>query len=172
MADSAIPFSHRLIKFDDLDRVTKAFSCEGRMINSGDRVSLSPQEHVGSLFLDGNVHASSVHLVPSRQAPFTGTNWQIRLNEGGTWSFLNQGQELRLLAGSGNIVSLGRPAQIDRFDTTRWLLYRDLGGFRLRPCMRASGWLAVRDGAARLAGRDEPVTRAHYWTITPFAPAV
>ncbi len=160
--------SHRMIRFDDLDRVDAAFSCDGQWIASGARVSISPQEHLGHLFLDGNVHASTVQVVPSRQAPFTGTNWQIRLNDGGTWSLLNQGQEKCRLAGSGNIVSLGRAALIDRFDTTNWLLYRDLGGFRLRPCMRDSGWLALRDGQAVLAGREEPVGRAHYWRITPF----
>ena len=168
MPDTAQHHSHRLIRFDDLDRVTEPFSCDGQWIKSTDRVSFSPQEHVGHLFLDGNVHASTVQLVPSRHAPFTGTNWQIRLNDGGTWSLLNQAHETRMLAGSGNFVGLGRPVPIDQFDTTRWLLYRDLGGFRLRPCMRDSGWLALRDGQAVLLGRDEPVGRSHYWTITPF----
>ena len=169
MSDTLID-SRRMIRFDDLERVDAAFSCDGKWIASGSRVSFSPQEHVGRLYLDGNVHASSVHLVPSRQAPFTGTNWQIRLHEGGTWSLRNQGPETRMLAGSGPFVSLGRATLIDRFDTTRWLVYRDLGGFRLRPCMRDSGWLALRDGQAVLSGRDEPVSRAHYWTITLFEP--
>jgi hypothetical protein len=171
MAEAAISPSHRKIRFDDLDRVDKAFSCDGRMISSGDRISISPQEHPGGLFLDGNVHALTVQLVPSRQAPFTGTNWQIRLNDGGTWSLLNQGHEMRRLAGSGTVVSLGSPGLLDRFDTTHWLLYRDLAGFRLRPCMRDSGWLALRNGQAVLAGRDEPVGRSHYWTITAFPKA-
>ncbi len=168
MPDTALPHSHRKIRFDDLERVDAPFGCEGQWIASGARVSVSPQDHVGHLFLDGNVHASTVQMVPSRQAPFTGTNWQIRLNEGGTWSLLNQGHEARMLAGSGDIVSLGRATQIDHFDTTHWLLYRDLGGFRLRPCMRDCGWLALSDGQAVLAGRDEPISRAQYWTITPF----
>jgi hypothetical protein len=167
MADITMPDSYRMVRFDDLDRVAAPFSCDGRFIASGDRISISPHEHPGTLFLDGNVHASTVHLVPSRQAPFTGTNWQIRLNADGTWSLLNQGHETRMLAGSGNIVSLGRAALVDHFDTTRWLLYRDLAGFRLRPCMRDSGWLALRDGLAVLADRGEPVGRSHYWTIAP-----
>jgi hypothetical protein len=164
----SLTHSYRKIRFDDLDRLIHPFHCDGQLVSSGDRVSMSPHDTADALFLDGNVHASTVHLVPSRQAPFTGTNWQIRLNEGGTWSFLNQGHEARRLAGSGNIVNLGRAALIDRFDTTRWLLYRDLAGFRLRPCMRDSGWLALRDGVAVLAGRDEPVSRSHYWAITRF----
>lgn len=171
MPDAALSHSHRKVRFDDLHRVSAAFGAEGRQISSGDRVSLSPQDDVAGRFLDGNVHASSVQLVPSRLPPFTGTNWQIVLNPDGTWSFLNQGHPARMLAGAGSVVNLGTAALIDRFDATRWLIYRDLAGFRLRPCMRDSGWLARRGEGVALAGRAEPVSPAQYWTIAPMSAA-
>lgn len=165
---SQAPERYRMTQITDLRRISEAFRLNDALIKSGDTVSIASQEAGSNVFLDGNVYSSAVNLVPSRMAPFTGTRWQIRLNEDATWSFLNQGHDEQMLAGSGNLVTLGRPSQSQRFETTRWLMYRDVTGMRLRPCMKVSGWLAVRDGAAVLAGHEVPISRGHYWTITPF----
>ena len=169
MADLPMPERYRMTQITDLRRVVEPFSVDELAIRSGDRISIASQAEGANVFLDGNVYAAAVNLVPSRLAPFTGTRWQIRLNDDATWSFLNQGHAEQMLAGSASIVTLGRAASLNRFDTTRWLMYRDLTGIRLRPCMRTGGWLAVRGGAAVLAQHDAPVGRSHYWTITPYA---
>ena len=156
----------------ELRRVAMAFRINERVVGNNARIALSTLVDAPNTFLDGNVYSSAVSLAPSRLVPYTGTRWQLRLNGDGSWSFLNQGQDLQMLSGSGNAVTLGRePASgdVERFNTTHWLLYRDLTGFRLRPCMHVGGWLGVRDNQATLAGLEEPVGRWLYWSITPYS---
>lgn len=161
----------RRTALSDLQRLTGPFKVNGHEIGDGDRVSIATMAEGQTGFLDGNVYSAMVGLVPSRLMPYTGTRWQVRLNPGGTWSFLNQGHEEQMLAGSGGIATLGRPpltSDATRFDTTHWLIYRDLTGFRLRPCMRTGGWLGLVEGRVVLCGPEEPVGRWIYWAISPF----
>jgi len=155
----------------ELRRIVGPFRMNEHSIGNGDRISLATMADTPNIYLDGNVYSATVNLVPSRLMPYTGTRWQLRLNNDETWSFLNQGQEEQMLAGSGTIVTLGREplgADTDRFNTTRWMLYRDLTGFRLRPCMRVGGWLGVRDGQTVLSTPTEAVDRSLYWIIKPY----
>ncbi len=163
---------YRMTAHGELRRITSGFRMNEKAVGHGARISMATLADASNTFLDGNVYSSAVSLAPSRLMPYTGTRWQLRLNSDGSWSFLNQGQDQQMLSGSGDAVTLGRePAfgDVERFNSTRWLLYRDLTGFRLRPCMRVGGWLGVRDSHATLAGVDEPVGRWLYWTITPYA---
>ena len=156
----------------ELRRITSTFRLNEEAVGHGARISMATLADTASTFLDGNVYSSAVNLAPSRLMPYTGTRWQLRLNGDASWSFLNQGQDQQMLSGSGNAVTLGREpgfGDVEHFNSTRWLLYRDLTGFRLRPCMRVGGWLSVRENYATLAGVDEPVGRWLYWTITPYA---
>ena len=171
MAEYPTDERHRRTELGELRRIVGPFRMNEHSIGNGDRVSLATLAEAANVFLDGNVYSATVNLVPSRLMPFTGTRWQLRLNEDETWSFLNQGQEEQMLAGSGSVVTLGRePLGIDveRFNTTRWLLYRDLTGFRLRPCMRVSGWLGVREGQAVLSAPPDIAGRWLYWAIKPY----
>lgn len=171
MADYLTGEAHRRTELSELRRIVGPFRMNEHAIGNGDRISLATMADTPNVFLDGNVYSSTVNLVPSREMPFTGTRWQLRLNDDATWSLLNQGQEEQMLAGSGTIVTLGRAPQgqdQERFNTTRWLLYRDLAGFRLRPCMRVGGWLGVRDGHAVLSTADDRVDRWLYWIIKPY----
>lgn len=171
MAEYPTDERHRRTELGELRRVVGAFRMDEHSIGNGARVSLATLADAPNVFLDGNVYSATVNLVPSRLMPFTGTRWLLRLNDDETWSFLNQGQAEQMLAGSGSVVTLGREPQgidTDRFNTTRWLLYRDLTGFRLRPCMRVGGWLGVRDGQAVLSKNAEPLDRWIYWAIKPY----
>ncbi len=171
MAEYSTDERHRRTELGELRRVIGAFQMNEHSIGNGDLVSMATLADTPNPYLDGNVYSASVNLVPSRLMPFTGTRWQLRLNADETWSLLNQGQTEQMLAGSGSIVTLGRePLGIDteRFNTTRWLLYRDLTGFRLRPCMRVGGWLGVQEGHAVLSGKTDAAGRWLYWAIKPY----
>lgn len=171
MAEYLTDEAHRRTELGELRRIIGPFRMNEHSIGNGDRISLATMADTPNIFLDGNVYSATVNLVASRETPYTGTRWQLRMNDDGTWSFLNQGQEEQMLAGSGSIVTLGRAPQgpyKGRFNTTRWLLYRDLAGFRLRPCMQVGGWLGVRDGQAVLSTPDDEVGRWLYWIIKPY----
>ncbi|MGV8988550.1 MAG: hypothetical protein ACOH2H_19970 [Cypionkella sp.] len=171
MAEYMTDDGHRRTELSELRRVVGPFHMDEHAIGNGDRISLATMADTPNVFLDGNVYSATVNLVASRLMPYTGTRWQLRLNGDETWSFLNQGQAEQMLAGSGSIVTLGREplgGDAERFNTTRWLLYRDLAGFRLRPCMRVGGWLGVRDGQAVLSSPSEPAGRWLYWIIKPY----
>lgn len=171
MAEGLPEERYRMTAHGELRRIAAAFRINERVVGHNARIALATLADADNSFLDGNVYSSAVSLAPSRLIPYTGTRWQLRLNGEGSWSFLNQGQDQQMLSGSGNAVTLGRePAfgDVERFNTTRWLLYRDLTGFRLRPCMRVGGWLGVRDNRATLAGLEEPIGRWIYWSITPY----
>lgn len=171
MIDLSRDARYRRTAPDELVRITRPLHVNGVEIATGTWVSMASLADTPNAFLDGNVYASSINLAPSRLQPYTGTRWLTRLHSDGTWTFLNQGQEEQVLAGSAGIVTLGRPPSVggfDRFNATRWLMYRDLTGFRLRPCMQGSGWLGVRDSRAVLSGPRDPADRWIYWAITPY----
>lgn len=171
MIDLSHDARYRRTAQDELQRITQPLLVNGIALATGTWVSMASLADTPNAFLDGNVYAATVNLVPSRLQPYTGTRWLTRLHPDGTWSFLNQGQEEHLLAGSAGIVTLGRApvrAGFDKFDVTRWLMYRDLTGFRLRPCMQGGGWLGVRDDRAVLSGPKDPADRWIYWAITPY----
>jgi hypothetical protein len=161
------PERYRVIDLGDLRRVAAPFRVGQEDFDTGTDICLNTLADTPDIYLDGNVYHASANLVPSPKPPYSGTRWQLQLNSDGTWSILNQGQEDQLLSGSGSSVGLGReptsPEQM-RFVTTRWLMYRDRTGFRLRP--GTAGWLAVQDGKVVLSNPGDAPGRWLYWQIT------
>jgi hypothetical protein len=92
MADYLTGEAHRRTELSELRRIVGPFRMNEHAIGNGDRISLATMADTPNVFLDGNVYSSTVNLVPSREMPFTGTRWQLRLNDDATWSLLNQGQ--------------------------------------------------------------------------------
>jgi hypothetical protein len=154
----------------DLHRLTTPFAVDGKKIESGAAIALARSAEGMLPYLDGDVFSTRVTLAPSVGDPYTGTRWVLRRDEDGTWGFLNQGQPENMLVATAGSVTLARPlaaAGMARFVTSRWLLYRDLIGFRLRPVMPVSGWLGVRDGKLVLSDRNDTLGRWIYWDIIP-----
>jgi hypothetical protein len=170
MANDYDPFGLRVTSRQDLHRLTTPFPVDGRIIASGSPIALARSGKVAKPYLDGDVFSTRLTLAPSTADPFTGTRWVIQQQDDGTWGFLNQGQPENMLLASAGSVTLGRSLQavgMARFVTSRWLLYRDLIGFRLRPVMPISGWLGVRDDQLILADRDDLLGRWIYWDLIP-----
>ncbi len=160
----------RLTSRQDLYRLTMPFRVDGKTIASGSAISIARSGAVTLPFLDGDVFSTRITLAPSVAEPYTGTRWVIQQDDDGTWGFLNQGQPENMLVASAGSVALGRPlagAGMARFVTSRWLMYRDLIGFRLRPVIAVSGWLGVRDDELVLSGLGDPPGRWLYWDIIP-----
>jgi hypothetical protein len=162
------PERYRVVDLGDLRRIRAPFRIGQDEIGNGSEVHLSSLAETAETYLDGNVYYGTTQLVPSAKSPYTGTRWQLRLHGDGTWSVLNQGQEDQMLSGASGMVGLGRETAStlqSRFDSTRWLLYRDRTGFRLRP--GTAGWLAVDSGRVVLRLPDAESDRTLYWKITP-----
>ena len=170
MANDHSPSGLRLTMRQDLCRLTMPFLVDGQIIASGSVIALARSGEVAQPYLDGDVFSTHITLAPLAAEPYTGTRWVIRQDEDGTWGFLNQGQTDKMLVASAGSVTLGRPlavAGMARFVTSRWLLYRDLMGFRLRPVMAVSGWLGARGGNLILSEPGDPIGRWIYWDIIP-----
>lgn len=153
----------------DLHRLTKPFEVNAQIIAPGSAVALARSGEIAQ-FLDGDVFSSRITLAPMVVAPFTGTRWVVRQDQDGTWGFLNQGQPENSLVATARSVILGSPlaeAGVSPFASSRWLLYRDLIGFRLRPVTRVSGWLGVRDGTLILSDPCDVAGRWIYWDVIP-----
>jgi hypothetical protein len=164
------PSGFRLTPRQDLYRLTMPFLVHGQTISSGSPIALSRSGEVARPYLDGDVFSARVTLAPSSADPFTGTRWVLQQNDDGTWGFLNQGQPGNMLVASAGSVALGRPLTgtgLARFVTSRWLIYRDLTGFRLRPVMAVSGWLGVRYEKLILSEPGHQPGRWLYWDIFP-----
>ena len=163
------PSGFRLTPRQDLYRLTMPFLVHGQTISSGSNIALSRSGEVARPYLDGDVFSARVTLAPATDDPFTGTRWVLQRNDDGTWGFLNQGQPENMLVASAGSVALGRPlvgAGMARFVTSRWLIYRDLKGFRLRPVMAVSGWLGVRYEKPILSEPGHQPGRWLYWDIS------
>ncbi len=170
MADQPIAASYRRTRRTDLYRISAPFQIHEHLIETGTAVNIVPLGMDKPAFLDADVMTARVTLAPTTKAYFRGTRWVIQHNDDGTWSFLNQGQDENMLAGSADSVTLGRSLLTEgmaRFGTTRWLIYHDLAGFRLRPAMRIGGWLGVSDGRLVLSNRDQTAAAPLYWAIQP-----
>jgi hypothetical protein len=170
MANDYDPFSLRVTTRQDLYRLTMPFMVNAQVIASGSTIALARSGEVEQPYLDGDVFSSRVTLAPTPADPYTGTRWVIQQGEDGTWGFLNQGQPDNMLVASAGSVALGRPlvgAGMARFVTSRWLIYRDLIGIRLRPVMAVSGWLGVRDDRLVLSEPGDLSGRWMYWDIIP-----
>ena len=170
MAKRTLHVSYRSTAKNELRRMLVPFQSGGALVDEGSNVVIFSLAHASRMYLDGDVYSAAVTLAPSPTPPYTGTRWVVQLNEDETWSFQNQGHDEELLAGANGIATLARvPTDPDmaRLDTTRWLIYSDLGGFRLRPAMRDSGWLGVRDGKTVLSRPEEAAGRWLYWAIEP-----
>ena len=169
MADQNILASRRRTRRTDLHRLSTPFQIRDQMIDTGAAANLVPLGLISPAFLDADVMTARVALAPTTAAHYRGTRWVMQNNDDGTWSFLNQGQEENMLAGSTDSVTLGRALVegLARFETTRWLIYHDLSGFRLRLAMRVSGWFGVWDDRLVLSNREEPAGPWLYWGIRP-----
>lgn len=170
MADPAIQASYRRAVRTDLHRIWEPFQIGAQRADTGTALHIASLGVTSPSYLDADVMTARVNLAPSTKGIYRGTVWTLQHNEDGTWSLLNQGQAENMLAGSSDSVTLGRPTTAEgmaRFATTRWLLYHDIAGFRLRPAMRASGWLRVRDGNLVLSRRDEMAGPWLYWGFQP-----
>ena len=170
MADEYGSASLRRRKRQDLHRLTAPFLVDGRTVTSASPIALARSGEVAQPYLDGDVFSGGITLAPKAAEPYSGTRWVIQQDADGTWGFLNQGQPDKMLVASAGCVALGRPlagAGMARFVTSRWLLYRDLIGFRLRPVMAVSGWLGVRDEALILSEPSDSPGRWMYWDIVP-----
>jgi hypothetical protein len=170
MAKRTLHASYRITAKNELRRMLVPFQSGEVLVAPGRNVVIFSLGLASRLYLDGDVYSAAVTLAPSPMPPFTGTRWVVQLNEDETWSFQNQGHNEELLAGANGIATLARvpinPAMAP-LDTTRWLIYSDLGGFRFRPAMRDSGWLGVRDGRAVLSRPEDAPGRWLYWAIAP-----
>lgn len=169
MADQKIMASRWRTERSDLYRIRAPFQVREQLIDTGTAVNLVPLGRDSPAFVHADVKTARVALAPTTAAHYRGTRWVMQNNDDGTWSFLNQGQNQNMLAGSTDSVTLGRAPVVGmaRFVTTRWLIYHDLAGFRLRLAKRVSGWLGVRDDRLVLSSRDEPAGPWIYWGIQP-----
>jgi len=170
MATDGDPAALRRLRRADLHRLTKPFLIDTQTITSGRAVALARSGEGTLPYLDGDVFSGGITLAPKAAAPYSGTRWVIQQGPDGTWGFLNQGQPDKMLVASAGFVALGRPlagSAMARFATTRWLLYRDLICFRLRPVMAVSGWLGVRDTALILSDPGDVPGRWMYWDVVP-----
>ena len=157
---------YRQMDPSDLRRITAAFRNGGDSIGDGSNIFLRSLADTQQPYLDANVFNAVINLVATTEPPFTGTRWLLQLNKDSSWSLLNQGIEDRLLARSGTSVGMGRESagfSDVRFSATRWLIYRDRIGFRLRP--GSGNWLAVREGRVELSNADRDGDRGLYWDI-------
>lgn len=170
MAERPLKASSRRTTRTDLYRLTGPFQIHAQFADTGTEVHLAWCAGATPLYLDADVVTGWVGMAPLTTAPYLGTRWVLQNNGDGTWSFLNQGQPEHMLAGSGDTVTLGRPPAgegMERFSTTRWLIYHDLTGVRLRPVMGVTGWLGVRDAHPVLAAAQDMVGPWIYWQILP-----
>ncbi len=170
MANDYDPAGLRQTTRQDLHRLTAPFPVNAQTIAHGSAIALARSGEVVRPYLDGNVFSTRITLAPTVGDPYTGTLWIMQQDDDGTWGFLNQGQPENMLVASSGSVALGRPllaAGMARFVTSRWLIYRDLIGFRLRPVAAASGWLGVRDDKLVLSEPGHPSGRWLYWDFIP-----
>ncbi|MEO8244812.1 MAG: hypothetical protein ABI832_21215, partial [bacterium] len=155
---------------DRLKLVDGTFQTIRGEVRSGAHVVIESQLDPVKSYLDGDVFTNAVLMAPRTSAPYTGTRWELRLNDTGAWSLFNQGYEERLLDGGGGVLKLGKgggnaDGPLDR--VSEWLVFRDFVGFRFRPVGVESGWLSHIDGKAAILRRGMPIGLFCYWNVYP-----